>query len=134
MTLQERVLAAVPRGGIAAKDLYRQMRPALPGSVDAAILGLLNGHRLVRVGTDYRQPWDCRESGADSEEPAAVHVGMQRCRRCREILPLTRFGRHRLGKPWTVCFKCHSLAISAGAKARRAQGGADAVYNEGEGT
>ncbi len=120
MTLRERVLAAVPVGGVPAKRLYSTL-DADAQSIDCALLGLLNDRVLVLAGGLVRRAAELVPK--DEEAPAAdpeVGPGHQRCKECREVLAVQRFGLTRKNRPARVCRHCLGKKISAGGKRRYA--------------
>lgn len=120
MTLQERVLAAIPRGGKPGKALYAAMQPTPAPQVDCALLGLLAARQIVRQGLLYRLASDVPED-AEAAVPPPVPEGSQRCYACEEVLPLTRFVLTRKKRPGRICRKCWKAKIGAGTKAALAE-------------
>ncbi len=129
MNVRDRILAAVPQGGVPAKRLYYTLRTALgidTASIDYALSGLIHDKRIVNSGGRLWQVSeltlrDMETADVESAEDAgsAVTVAMRQCRCCRQVLPLTRFGHTRLGRPWSVCLHCHGRNVSAGNKRYR---------------
>ncbi len=130
MNLRDRILATVPQGGVPAKRLYYTLRTALgldTARIDYALGGLIHDKLIVRSGDRL---WQASELTLREAEPiaaesaedagAAVTVAMRQCRCCRQVLPLTRFGHTRLGRPWSVCLHCHGQNVSAGNRRYRA--------------
>ncbi len=133
MNLRDRILATVPQGGVPAKRLYYTLRTALgldTARIDYALGGLIHDKRIVNSGGRLWQASELtlREAEPVSADPASAEPGedastgavaMRQCRCCRQVLPLTRFGQTRLGRPWSVCLHCHGKNISAGNKRYR---------------
>ncbi len=120
MTLRARVLAAVPPGGVPAKRLYSTLG-ADAQSIDYALLGLLNDRVLVLTGGVVRRahelvPQDDEAPPADPE----VGPGQQRCKECREVLAIERFGLTRKGRAARICRHCLGKKISTGNRRYRA--------------
>jgi hypothetical protein len=120
VTLRERVLGAVPVGGVPAKRLYATLAAAAQ-SIDCALLGLLNDRVLVLTGGVVRRAHELvpKEEEAPPADPG-VGPGQQRCKECRQVLGVQRFGLTRKNRPARVCRHCLGKKISAGGKRRYA--------------
>lgn len=132
-TLRDVVVAAVPRGGIAAKALYHAL-DANTARIDYALGGLLREGVLVNVGGHImRREWPpvVEADGAEQRpaaNPAPTVIAarpisapfatprryvVQSCRCCGKLLPPHRFGRSPKGTLWGVCKHCRGQKISA---------------------
>ena len=128
-TLRDVVVAAVPRGGIAAKALYHAL-DANTARIDYALGGLLREGVLVNVGgyiTRRNWPADITPDQSPPANPEAAAAPrpisppfaesrryiVQNCRCCGELLPPHRFGRSPKGTLWGVCKHCRGQKISA---------------------
>lgn len=129
--LRDVILAAVPRGGIAAKALYQAI-DAETARIDYALGGLLRESVLVNVGGHIMRANEQLEEAAtpsvsENPEPTASeaprqisalfakprHYIVQSCRCCGKLLPPHRFGRSPKGTLWGICKHCRGQKISA---------------------